>query len=70
MRNKYKVPKSQWNKWDDVCKHVFNTTYGFSMTNQRLMHHPHQPSLVRKHWQTVAWNHAWIAAGSVRELNK
>lgn len=65
MKNQYRVPKKQWMKWSNNAKEVFNRVYDFAYRNQDLMTHPKQPKVRTDHWQTCAWNSAWIAADAV-----
>lgn len=60
--NQFHVPLKQWKKWTVVGKHVFNKLYDHSIKNPWLYHHPEQTTVLDKHWKTVAWNHAWMAA--------
>lgn len=66
--NKYKVGKSQWKKWDNSEKTLFNLLYEVSLKNQWMFKHPLQEEMQKSLWQTIAWNHAWMAADFMREL--
>lgn len=63
--NRHRVGRSQWSKWSEHARSVFNAVYGFMLHNPDLMRHPKQSALPRKFWQTTAWNAAWIAADAV-----
>lgn len=67
--NPYKVPKSQWRKWDLKAKSTFNRLFSFMYRNQDLFLHPKGAKAKAKpaHWKTTAWNAAWIAADIVHE---
>lgn len=63
MRNRYKVPKRQWRKWDERARNVFNTLYATMIADQRIYNAaPNAPALPRAAWRTVAWNAAFVAA--------
>lgn len=63
VKNKYRVPKSQWNKWRfGSARQIFNEVYWFALGNQQLLTHPKMPLAKPDHWKTIAWNVAWIAA--------
>lgn len=68
--NSYAVPLSQWRKWTDEERRVFNDVFSFSVANQRLMVHPSASDVAPDHWKTVAWNHAWFAADALRDIRK
>lgn len=59
--NKYKVPKRVWSKWSNHAKGVFNITY-HSLRSQNIMTAPHALPMPAKHWNTIRWNAAWLAA--------
>lgn len=67
MKNKYKVSKRQWKKWNDQEQELFIAIYEVSTINSWLFQHPKTPEVSPKYWNTVAWNHAWMAADLVRE---
>ena len=61
--NKHKVPKSQWDKWSNHARKVFNTMYhSMRPTMQFAFLHPEAAPLAKKHWETTRWNAAWEAA--------
>lgn len=70
MRNKYKVAKNQWKKWNEDEQALFISLYEFSIMNPWIFSHPKAPNVSKDHWNTVAWNHAWMAADLARELRK
>lgn len=63
VKNRFNVPKKQWDRWSRHARRVFNDVY-YSMrpTMQWAFHHPEAQLLDRKHWQTTRWNAAWVAA--------
>lgn len=64
VKNKFKVPQKQWNKWSNHAKTMFNKLYTNMIgRNQSLFLHTQQPAIPREHWQVTCWNAAWIAAG-------
>jgi hypothetical protein len=62
--NKYVVPKRQWKRWSPLAQSVFNTVFS-TMLDQQLFQHPMAATLHRDHWDTTAWNAAWVAASAV-----
>ena len=61
--NHYKVPKKQWNKWNQKeVRFLFNNLYGSMITDPAFFQHPKAPAVQKKHWKTIAWNAAWWAA--------
>lgn len=61
--NKYKVPARQWKKWSRLAQKVFNNVFeSMRPSMQHAFHHPEAQLLPSKHWSTVRWNAAWIAA--------
>jgi hypothetical protein len=62
QNNRHRVAKSQWRKWSGQARDLFNSMYETMKKNQSLFHHPDQEHLPKKHWETVCWNAAWIAA--------
>lgn len=67
VKNSYRVPKRQWNKWNANAQMTFNSLFHFSMNNPKMMRHPAMKHILSPHWETIAWNHAWIAADCVME---
>lgn len=65
--NPYKVPKSQWRKWDLKSKHTFNRLFSFMRRNQDLFLHPKTAKVPARQWSTTAWNAAWLAADIVHD---
>ena len=68
--NTYKVSKRQWKKWNIQERELFNSLYSFSKINYWIFSHPKAKVLGKEHWDTVAWNHAWMASDLVREQRK
>jgi hypothetical protein len=64
-KNINRVPKKSWMQWSELARKVFNRVYNFVMDNEDLMKHPKQPVMKPRHWKTIAWNSAWIAADAV-----
>lgn len=62
VTNKYKVGASQWRKWTNHAKKVFNRTYEYVKRQETINAHPKTVALSRAAWATVAWNAAWTAA--------
>lgn len=60
--NVFRVPKKQWNKWTPHAREIFNALFSTMRRNQGLFLHPEAPKASKKHWQTTAWNAAWMAA--------
>lgn len=67
--NSYQVPKSQWKKWDEQARYVFNEVYCSMAYNQKFFLHPKATSASDKHWITTAWNAAWTAADATQGVN-
>lgn len=63
--NRYNVPQKQWRKWSSDARSVFNRVFEFIRNNQWAMLHPKQPKVTKEHWDTTAWNAAWISADAV-----
>lgn len=66
MENVFNVQKKQWKKWTPLARAVFNDVY-FAMSDQHLFLHPEATFNSALHWNTTAWNAAWIAADSVKD---
>lgn len=65
-KNKYNVPDEVWDEWSKKARLVFNRVYDFIYENRAIVLHPkHRPFPKADHWQTIAWNSAWIAADAV-----
>lgn len=62
--NLYHVPGKKWRKWTARAREVFNLVYSTMRSNQRLFAHPKAAPVSRDHWNTTAWNAAWIAANA------
>lgn len=65
--NIYSVPTRKWSKWNEQAREVFNRTAGVVALNQDDFKHPKAATLNDDHWNTVAWNTAWIAADHTNE---
>lgn len=65
MRNRYRVPATQWVKWSAAARRMFTELFGCMHRNQWVFLHPHQAALSSAMWRTVAWNAAWLAADAV-----
>ena len=61
-RNTYKVPMKQWRKWSPLARLTFNRCYRWIKNNQKLVTHPKSKTATREHWNTIAWNAAWLGA--------
>jgi hypothetical protein len=62
VENKHEVAESQWNVWSDEGKKSFNEMYDWVKANQDLCLHPDGIANTPEHWNTTAWNVAWISA--------
>lgn len=65
QENTYRVPKKQWARWPDIAQRVFNSQYQCMANNQDLFRHPRAETVAPGHWDTTAYNAAWIAADGV-----
>jgi hypothetical protein len=70
ITNQFKVPQSQWRKWGDPARNAFNWLYDLMMNQPSLFNHPKALKQEPKHWKTVAWNSAWLAADAVKDAVK
>lgn len=70
QENKFNVPKSAWRKWPDVCQRVFNMTYEYMNGTPKAFVHPKAAAVPQEHWNTTAWNAAWIAADNTLQALK
>ncbi len=68
--NVHKVSKRQWKKWTEAGRLVFNDLYETSVANQHLFIHPKATLVSNANWDTIAWNHAWLAADYVSMREK
>ena len=66
--NTYRVPTSQWKKWDEVQRQIFNYIYDYMSMNQNLFKHPKAVIDTPYKWNTTAWNVAFIAANDLKEF--
>lgn len=67
IRNQYRVPQKQWRKWTVKARETFNWLYGLMMDDPNLFNHPKAIKMNPRHWKTVAWNSAWLAADAVKD---
>lgn len=63
-RNRYKVPKKQWNKWGKLARYVFNETYEASLSP--VLWPDSADILTSNAKKVISWNLSWIAADAVR----
>lgn len=63
--NPNKVPQKQWREWSEGARGVFNGLYAEMLKlGPNLMAHP-ETEMPPHHWETIAWNAAWLAAEQV-----
>lgn len=67
QENIYNVSKKKWRNWPDICQRVFNETFYAIRENQLIMIHPGAEEQNQRHWDTVAWNAAWLAADACQK---
>lgn len=67
-RNAHKVPKKQWNRWNEDERIVFNELYDQMVQNQSVFTHPQTPEMPQDQWTTICWNAAWTAADAMKGL--
>jgi len=65
LENPAKVPVRQWRKWSERAREVFNQVFAEMNDNQHLFLHPKAIENKPAHWNTTAFNAAWIAADAV-----
>lgn len=65
VKNKFKVPKKQWAKWNIKARALFNTLYYAMVNNAYLFQHNDAELVSKKHWNVTAWNAAWTAASEL-----
>lgn len=70
MKNQYKVPNKQWNKWNEQGKITFNYIYDVLMNQFKVVCPPKFGELPANTRKVVAWNTAWLAADSASDLYK
>ena len=70
QRNRYRVQRGQWRKWNAKARETFNWLYGLMMDQPSLFNHPKAIKQKPAHWKTVAWNSAWLAADAVRDATR
>lgn len=65
VANRYKVPKTEWAKWSNHARSIFNEMMeSMRPSMQFAFLHPDCPPMSKVHWQTTRWNAAWTAAYS------
>ena len=62
VTNKHRVPGKQWRRWTASAQRVFNEVYCRMRDSQSMFLHPKASPQTPDHWNTTAWNAAWIAA--------
>jgi hypothetical protein len=65
-RNNNGVAATQWKKWPEVSRSTFNELYAFMVGNQAHCKHHEGPYLHEKHWRTLCFNAAFMAADHLR----
>lgn len=68
MKNQYRVPKKQWNKWNERGHVTFNYIYDILMNQFKVVCPPKFGELPTQTRKVVAWNTAWLAADSASDL--
>jgi len=63
--NKYDVDEGQWDRWSETQRKAFNEIYEMLKENQDIMKHTDAALIVEEHWDVIAWNAAFTAAGEV-----
>ena len=67
-KNCNKVARSKWKAWSELSRYTFNDVYDRMTQSPKLFLHPKADQKVNEqHWNTTAWNAAWIAADAVRD---
>lgn len=69
-RNTNGVSASQWKKWPEVSRSTFNEVFAYLIGNQAHCKHPEGPYLHEKHWRTICFNAAYMAANYHRLRHK
>ena len=66
IQNKYKVPKSLWDKFrTEQARQVYNDVMEQSLKNQAVSTHPAADYMHEDYWRTICHNMACYAAFSV-----
>lgn len=65
--NKFKVPRQVWKTWGVVQREVFNATYSIMTKHPGVFVHPNAAKVPAAHWNTTAWNAAWVAGQHAQE---
>lgn len=68
MKNQFRVPKKQWNKWNETGRITFNYIYDILMNQFKVVCPPKFGELPIQTRKVVAWNTAWLAADSASGL--
>lgn len=67
--NIHSVQKKTWSKWTESGRALFNAVYE-EFEDQTVMMHPDSVPMSARHWDTVRWNAAWIAADRATKIGK
>lgn len=70
IENTYNVHKSQWKKWSDASRRLFNDLMESAADQGLVNAHPKTTKLPPKPWYTIAWNFAWLAADYLRDQER
>jgi hypothetical protein len=70
LNNDFHVAKRQWDKWNPLCRKIFNHVYEVMLGNQTLFLHPEALTTRKRFWKTTAWNAAWEAAEACKRSLK
>lgn len=63
VKNKYGVPKKQWDKWSNHARKVFNDMFhSLRPRNQWVYLPPSAAPLPKATWEVLQWNVSWAAA--------
>lgn len=62
IKNVYRVPSSSWKRWSLPARCMFNQMFKAVRDHQHLFRHPRSKVQATKHWETTAFNTAWVAA--------
>lgn len=63
-KNKYKVPKKQWAKWDEGARAVFNIVYSESKFQDVIAT---GDPISMERWNIIRWNIAWLSADKMNK---
>lgn len=62
MENKYGLSDEIWDELSLAARFHFNQVYEAIYKYRELMWHPKQKPIGQKHWHTIAFNAAFLAA--------